>query len=133
MHLVPTLLPSIDTEALKVADRLFKNYFPSFEDVRHAATHPAELFSDANKAAKNTPEGEFTTPLGTMRNEGGTIAIIGNFVNRTFMATIKKKVVTYDLDDVTLAKLNEVAELIYSAFQRASRFANSRAIAQRLK
>jgi hypothetical protein len=119
---VPTLLPLIDTGKLKVAEKLFKSQFPSFDLIRHGAAHPGEIFADTNATETNAIKGEHQTPIGTLAAmDGGRILLGGNFFNDTYSIMIEQKIVGYELTADTLAKLERVGGMIYDAFTRAQR------------
>lgn len=108
LHKTKSLLPLIDTDQLKMAEKVLSSSFPSFDLVRHATAHPAETFSTVERATQNAPTGEFSTPLGKMVNDGGLMEMTDSFVNRTFTSFIEKQVVTYDLTTESHEKLLRV-------------------------
>jgi hypothetical protein len=122
---VPTLLPLIDTDILKDAAKRLKADFPFSTLSRHAAAHPAEIFKNTKKASDNAAVGEFSTPIGPMINDGGLIVLSDSFSDRTFFTMIEKQVASYDLSQESLDKLSAVAQSVYSAFTKCSRFKRS--------
>lgn len=116
---VPTLLPFIDTGALKIAEKLFASQFQYFHLVRHAAAHPGELFSTTQSLEENVITGEYMTPIGKMVNDGGAIVLGGGFFDRTYQIMIDRRLVGYDLTLESHDKLVKITMRIYEAFARA--------------
>jgi len=123
LNKVPTLLPHIDTDALKTAEKKLKDAFPNVEAIRHGVAHGGEALATEHNVDKHMPSGTFETPIGPMRAEnGGMIFLNRAFADRTFMTMWGKEVVSYSLDNASLAGVMSVVELVAFAFEKARRF-----------
>ena len=83
----------------RMAKRLFESYFPRCIDMRHAVAHSAELYATPEQLKRNA----------------------GDWMNRTighsYHTSINGKAIAYDLTARTHKKLEDIASLMWAAFQ----------------
>jgi hypothetical protein len=97
----PSILARINSRELRIAYKLFRQWFPYAEGVRHAVAHSAELHRDAATSARNTFQG---------------MALSAILHNRSFAHSLDGQLVQYQLDQTSLSRLNRVKEYFYQPF-----------------
>jgi hypothetical protein len=98
----PTLVTMIDRIARRAATRKFSQNFPGFRGVRHGSHHHAKLYG---------------TPEGLARHKAGRIVVMEGLLDDTLQTTFEKKIVELPINNSSVAKLKEVRDLYWSAFE----------------
>jgi hypothetical protein len=111
----PTIRRGLDATKLRSARKLFNQKFPRNEDARHAVAHAGELWSTPAKVDKNIAReprhmAEF---MGCGIDE---LVVRDSFVGGRFTNTFEGKVISYELNRLTLSDLEHVKYEFYSAF-----------------
>ena len=99
--------------------KLWHQHFSSFEDIRNAVAHSAELTRYPKRAKKS-----FTSQAYRSKNlkvdEGAVYAIRGGFDGRKFIVTMNNKLLSYEVGRETTERLIQVKRAFYGAFVPAS-------------
>lgn len=115
----------IDLQGRSEALKLFSKTFPDFGDIRNAAAHHGEMFSDQRKANLHAAPGP--AKIGGIRvhaGAGGTVAAsLQSEPDQCVMSwTVKKKVVSFELSPRTLEVMRDITLLYASSFAQMSRY-----------
>jgi hypothetical protein len=109
----PTILARTDRHSLRITRKKFLSFFPNFENIRHSSAHAAEY------AADTTGKHAITGPIShsiIQAGSGAKITIAGALNDREFVSTFDGKIQSYEISDLTLAKLTKIKQEFYSAF-----------------
>ena len=97
----PTFKAKLDHAQLRIGEKLFRQWFPDFEKVRHSVAHSAELSRDSKSHMRNSVRG----------------VLIRDVLNeRNFQNSYAGRVLSYDIDTTTLLHLKSVRNRVYAAF-----------------
>jgi hypothetical protein len=111
----PTVLALLDRDALKLARKLMRDLFPSFEAIRHSVAHSAELH---DKDKHSVPGPVELVPGFVVGSATIPVVIRSGLNGRKFQNTFEGKLQSYEISVGTLNGLNSVKTAIYSAFVR---------------
>jgi hypothetical protein len=111
----PTINNSVDRAKLKSSGRLFNALFPKHEAVRHAVAHSGELANTSEAVSQNAFTGRYEGPGLTIENASNTM-VQDSLQGRLFTTTHEGKILTYEIGQVTLIRLNAVKNELYDAF-----------------
>lgn len=115
---IPLWLKEVDIQALKGAEKDFRNFFPNADKLRHSVAHP-ELYSDGTKDMS----GRVESPLIHAPNgEPGTLVFNGCFFEDTFTSTFEGTAVSYDLTHETVIKVVDITSRAFLAFAKLDPF-----------
>jgi hypothetical protein len=132
LGMCPILRTSVLHPELRQAIRGFSVDFPAYEKIRHAVAHAAEKDKTPNLSAEHrvvTNGGQvqgitITGGQGVFKDlsggRAGGYAITDHFQGRLFTNTWEGEVLTYELSQASLDKLNTSAKAIFAAFPQAS-------------
>ncbi|PDT76991.1 hypothetical protein [Bradyrhizobium sp. C9] len=114
----PTLAQYVDRKQLKAANKLLRQLFPDFAEIRHSVGHAQELREEATKHQVDGTVGEmFPTlhahPLATVQTK---ILIRNSLHGRTFRNTFEGRLRTYEVSSDSVAGLNRIKDAAYAAF-----------------
>lgn len=103
---LPEIFATIDRAQQKRAGRLFNQYFPQYIALRQAVAHAGELAVGIESYQANALPGQ-----------GWISDIFGE--KQAFTMTFGGRLVSYELNSMTLENLNEVKREYYAAFSSA--------------
>jgi hypothetical protein len=114
----PTIMPLIDSRALRTASTLMRKAFPGYEQIRHSVGHAAEFSQSADLMKKHSVAGPYEIMPGPPIGQASTRVNIRNSLRgKTFTMTHGGKLYSYNLDRDSLEKLNRIKDVVYSAFR----------------
>jgi hypothetical protein len=105
----------VDHAIVRSAVRQFLEAFPSAQKMRHAVAHDAELMATLADSTKNFAQ------VDEVELDGFKIPITRSIIDGKFSTSIDGEVISYELTDAALDKLNSVKREIFRAFQNACR------------
>jgi hypothetical protein len=100
-----TLNGMVNHKIKRSATKMFSQLFPGFAGVRHSRLHDAKLYG---------------TPESLWENVAGPEIHTTDLVGRTITSSFKGKIVRLEVSKETLAKLQDVRDLYWSAFMPIS-------------
>lgn len=110
--LCPSIAPSIDVKALKLAEGEFSERFPRVEKLRHAVAHPEHYRNPQVKMSSdegvNLPG--FELPPGNI--------VEGSLIGNNFVNTINGLTVGWEISSATSLALIKITKDIFNAFVR---------------
>jgi hypothetical protein len=98
----PTFKARVDHQHLRIAQKLFAQWFPDFLHVRHAVAHSAELMKNLKSKQRHA--------------SGGTWTIRDMYSGTKFINTFDGRECTYDMSVKTLSHLKKVQDACYIPF-----------------
>jgi len=116
----PTLGSLVDQQQLRRARRLFDSHFPMATDTRNAVSHSSDMLTKAQYTERlyvidSTVSGE---DLNTPSGDAVVIdTLVGRHLTTTQDADDGPRLVTIELSDQTLDKLNSVIDMAVAAFK----------------
>ena len=116
---IPSIEPVVDKTALKSATKEFDRRFANFNDLRNAVSHGAEMTSNPDHFDRNAFVGSFTNDHCKIV-DAKRLMLGDTLSQRCFITTRNKKILTYDISDVTLARLKTIQKLVWSAFSETT-------------
>jgi hypothetical protein len=96
----PSLRASVDAQSFRTARRMFNNYFPGSDKIRHATAHSGEyLYSEAGMRDHSLGQG----------------SQFNNINGVTLMTAYRGRMLTLDISKETLERLDEIRRLVWNA------------------
>lgn len=121
-RLYPILVGLVDFSKTREAEREFKKLFPEFYDVRLAVAHAGEIAADMEHAVIGP-----SSKLGINIDAGASVWMSNCFVGRSFTVTFEKQILSYPLTRESLAALDRIKRIFFSAFVEADKELTGRA------
>jgi hypothetical protein len=112
LGMAPTLASYVDHKERRVTERLFESSFPGHEDVRHTIGHTAEF-----SARRNEHAAKGAKLAGYKIAEDVSVMILDDLNGRTYRATYEGRVVSYEISEVTLNKLESILNHLCKSFE----------------
>ena len=94
---------NVDIRLLREATKLYSDYFPDVDELRHAVAHAAEIDAEPEKHAPN-----------------GQFGLVGFREADRFSAPYKGQLRHLDLTKTTLERINELVTRVFDAFVPAA-------------
>lgn len=117
----PTIDPKIDWSKCRAATDLMKKYFPGRDSMRQAIAHSAELTKTPKEFRKNSVDGPYASPDGSMQMKAGASEIyVGYMLNadtRRYQTMHRGTIHTCDITNDSLKSLEEIMVVFFSAFE----------------
>jgi hypothetical protein len=116
----PTLLALMNRPMRKAANQYFRQYFPSYIDIRDAVVHTAEKTKTPEKPAEHAHKAAYESSAMRIL-EGSTLVITNTLEGRRFTNTWEGRVLAFELSQETVNQLDNVKAQMWTAFREAER------------
>lgn len=102
LHLVPCVKQRTCRETLRMLKRRFDAHFPHWERMRHGISHEADFAGARDEHAFSGSYEQHGIKLNTGRQK---VILTDTVSGRTFITTVKKQIVTYEISNASLEML----------------------------
>lgn len=106
-------LELVDTEALKRAERTFRQHFPRAEKLRHSVAHP-EHYANPNINMSSD------TAINMQSLQASATTTIQGIIGDTYIATINGLTVKWEITAASAAAIIDVTRIVYEALSKLS-------------
>ena len=119
----PSLNPFVDPKDIRRALKIFNQFFPNCDNVRHAIAHAGEIFSSPRIMKKHEQRDArshpgFTFGTATIKPGVGGGWFVHSLWDRTYSVGIEGDIFSIAIDQTSIAKMEDVICLVDSAFAK---------------